>query len=478
MDADEPDRLPPLEPDGPELDDENLSLDQFLEPFPQDDAGEDDQPFSDLDIGITLDGEETEAELDGEPVHIELRELVGAEEPSGAPDSDEMGPADFDASLGLDAEPAAFGDDDAEGAEDETTLEERLPPLDADADGDAEGQLGFAEFVAPEERPLPPAETPWLVSGPRFHVEAVGALTVSEGHVLAGSGDLLWIEAGSDSVLRVAAEDNRVTSVCLLGASRDSALCATAAGRLLRRARLGPAAMLNHFREVAGLVPGQAVALELCQMGVERPSSVLLRVDNGRVLASNDSGTTFQALPLPGRASALSTTGQPAVALLSTRSGAELWRFDEADQGVGLRLPPEAATVAEGPAPLVAACGETIAIADGERGAVLSSNGAATFSGVAGCVNATALAAGMLRGRASVWVAIYRETEDATDIVQIDAATLALGVIARVEQPEDPKIDPHDRLEQARVQRLVWDPSSERLWAAGGFGLVRFAPPP
>ena len=81
----------------------------------------------------------------------------------------------------------------------------------------------------------------------------------------------------------------------------------------------------------------------------------------------------------------------------------------------------------------------------------------------------TAVSAGADGERPTAFVALYRETDDQSLLVEIDAATgvaTTLAVLA-LPAPEDPDVAP----ELARVERLLWD--GERLWAAGAFGLAR-----
>lgn len=474
------DDLPPLEPDEDDTSPPGDDLAAFLERFPDDDDPHDDGPASDLDVGIELSGDEAEGDLEAEPLNLDLRELISGTESTGEDEGDDVGPDRFDPTVGLDPEPADFSGDDADGTDDavDVSLGSALPPLDADEDGEIEADFVSSDFTAADERPLPRAARPWLEIQPSIRGEAVNALCAADGHALAGSGDLLWIQSGSESPLRLAAGDSRLVSVALVGPARESALCATASGRLLRRARIGPVTVLTQFREAAGLQPGEPIALELCQPGSARPSSVLLRLGNGKLLASDDCGTTFRTVELHGRVIALSSTSSPAVALVATRSGIALCRIEaNGAHSAGLLAQP-ARAVASGERPLLAAWESWVAIADSERGTVLSRDGGRTFAIVPGCVGACALAAGIVGGKASVWTGVYRETEDVTDLVQIDAETLEAAVIARVEPGQGPgNLDPSETVEQAKISGLAWDPASERLWAAGTFGLVRLAPP-
>jgi hypothetical protein len=110
-------------------------------------------------------------------------------------------------------------------------------------------------------------------------------------------------------------------------------------------------------------------------------------------------------------------------------------------------------------------------IADAERGVVVSADGGATFLAVPGCTNATTATTGLLANVTSVWVALYREAEDATDLVLVDPSTAQAQIVATLSSRER---DPDQVPEGGRVERLVWD--GTRLWAAGGFGVAIFRP--
>ena len=71
-----------------------------------------------------------------------------------------------------------------------------------------------------------------------------------------------------------------------------------------------------------------------------------------------------------------------------------------------------------------------------------------------------------------VFAALYRETEDRSLLVEIDAETAVATTGAILTSPATE--DPDAALELGRVERLLWD--GGRLWAAGAFGLAMIRP--
>jgi hypothetical protein len=166
----------------------------------------------------------------------------------------------------------------------------------------------------------------------------------------------------------------------------------------------------------------------------------------------------------------MSSSGDP-VAIL-TRDGARLGLSMDGGATFELfELTSPAREIASGETPLVAASGPVVALGEAERGVAVSTDGGKTFRRVLGATNATALCAGARDGRSVAFAALYRETEDRSLLVEIDAETAVAttGAVLALPAPDDPDL----ALELARVERLLWD--GERLWAAGAFGLARIA---
>ena len=84
------------------------------------------------------------------------------------------------------------------------------------------------------------------------------------------------------------------------------------------------------------------------------------------------------------------------------------------------------------------------------------------------------LAAAVVNGRACVGVALYRELEQCSYLVSVDASGRHARRIAEVRAPSSMAGDPDAMPDYARVSALAWD-ATGRLWAAGGFGVMSWA---
>ena len=267
-------------------------------------------------------------------------------------------------------------------------------------------------------------------------------------------------------------DGTRITSLALVGEERKVALCVTAFGRLVRRARsASDSERLVDWKRAAESGGASAESLELRQLGEASPRAVLGRLTSGHLIRSEDQGSTWRRQSEDFTAFSLSPSGEPLAAL--SRGGSLL--STSRDGGLTFQereLTSPALTVSSGDAPVVAASGSTLAIADAERGVVVSADEGATFHAVAGCTNATSVTAGgAIGGAAAVVVALYREAEDVSDLVLIDPATGQATIVATLSSRER---DPDQIPEGGRVERLAWD--GARLWAAGGFGVAIVRP--
>ncbi len=347
--------------------------------------------------------------------------------------------------------------------------EPELPALDGD-DGPELDQPHFGSAPGgADEAALPSTEPAWRIDFIAPDREHVSALAAAGGVVVAGSSDLFWLDEGRETVVRMGLDGNRISSVALVGDDLGTALCVTAFGRLVRRSRSsGDVERLVEWRRAAESSGSSAEGLELRGLGPSRPSSVLGRLTSGRLVRSDDRGSTFRMIEADITTLTMSSSGAPVAVL--TRDGTRLGLSTDGGASFELiELTSPAREVASGEAPLVAASDSVVALGDAERGVAVSPNGGKTFRGVSGATNLTALAAGTHGGRNVAFAALYRETEDRSLIVEIDAHTASATVVAVLALPAPD--DPDFALELGRVERLLWD--GERLWAAGAFGLAR-----
>ncbi|HVR19872.1 MAG TPA: hypothetical protein VMS65_09250 [Polyangiaceae bacterium] len=464
------DELPTLDDGG---DDENgIPGDgDALTPTPDDDASSEFDDESPTDPSFDFDlPSDLGAPADDTPHELPLGpDFVPTEdEPESSDDAAGFDNAVEPADLTSESDPREH--DAGEGFDDgHSRLEEELPRLDGDEGSDLDESSFGARLESADETALPVAARPWHVDFLAPDREHCGALTAERGVVVAGSSDLFWLDEGRETVVRIGLDGTRISSIALVGGAQLSALCVTAFGRLLRRARSGgDVERLVDWRRVAEASGASPEGLELRAFGPTRPSSVLGRLTSGRLVRSDDMGTSFTMLEPAVTALTMSSTGEPVAVI--TRDGARLglsanggflWEY--------LELVSPAREVASGEAPLVAANGGVVVLGDAERGVVVSSDHGRTFRRVTGATNVTAVSAGADGERATAFVALYRETDDQSLLVEIDASTGVATTLAVVALPalEDPDVAP----ELARVERLIWD--GERLWAAGAFGLAR-----
>ena len=80
--------------------------------------------------------------------------------------------------------------------------------------------------------------------------------------------------------------------------------------------------------------------------------------------------------------------------------------------------------------------------------------------------DATAAALGEHEGRLKLFVALYREGRDTTEVVAVELQTLATASVAELSGEAD-----EDAEETGRTSALIVADGS--LWAAGGFGLAK-----
>lgn len=466
-----PEELPPLHEDEDEA--EQLRDEELGELFPlegESSHGEDEElptdPYVVLELGEELSEPEAEAPvlLDfGAEFLDPLDEARDTSDDDGSP-FDAGDETEFEEGADARAEPEGEA-----GLEDHSAVDEAaLPDLDADDQGFGGDDTLFGALpeFAPEAL-IPLAEHRFRIDFVSEQRERCTALAAAGGTVVAGSSDLLWFDAGRETPVRVALDGTRITSLALVGDERKVALCVTAFGRLVRRARwASDSERLLDWKRAAESGGASAESLELRQLGDTSPRSVLGRLTSGHLIRSDDQGATWRRQSQDFTAFSVSPCGEPLAAL--SRSGARL--STSHDGGVTFRereLTAPALAVASGDAPSVAANGRTLAICDAERGVVVSADEGATFRAVPGCINATTVTAGVVEGVASVWVALYREADDASDLVLIDPATAQAKIVATLASRER---DPDQIPESGRVERLVWD--GMRLWAAGGFGVA------
>jgi hypothetical protein len=127
--------------------------------------------------------------------------------------------------------------------------------------------------------------------------------------------------------------------------------------------------------------------------------------------------------------------------------------------------------------PILAAARDAILVGAREYGAWLSTDGGRYFQEIAGCRNLTAATFGVCSGRVCLWLALFYELEDRTDLVVVDCKSRRVSKLAKFSVFSDCPGPDDDPPERARVDSLHWDCARQRLWAAGCFGVTCFEPP-
>jgi hypothetical protein len=469
------------------------------EPKPPDlepDAGDDDggadafgDLLPDLDEHPSADDDD-ERPLDTEPDELDTLPDAGAENEESqheldlGPDAlvtgeevdeagDALGPSDGSNTSDLLPEDTLPSDDEGrDGIDDARPLvnDLELPGLDADDGGD-EDLVRYGALVAASEAELEAALTPWQLLRLSPERERCRSLALDGASIVAGSTDLLWLEEGRTSPVRLALEGTRILALVLLGEGRETVLCVTASGRLVRRARLASdAERLSELGQRTELGGAEVEGVELCQLGRGAPHSVLGRGSSGLLFRSDDAGTTVHVREPRLSVRALSPASDPVAALSS--SGAELLLSE--DEGRTFETVPldrAGRLVAGGELPGIASLGNAIALHDAERGVAVSLDRGRTFRELPGTASASAVAIGTYEGRATLFITLYAELSDTTRFVRMDAARGSGEVIATLQGAGDADAELGA---SARIERLGWD--GARLFAAGDAGLYVLTP--
>jgi hypothetical protein len=423
-----------------------LSLGDEPDEMPENEALHD---AFEVDIQLLTDSGDSEAATDLDVgVSDLLDELPDApgdrDSDAPAPASDELD-SHLDTPLGSD-EPSSdeeLGDDGLE-ALPELTREDG----DGDAGPDVEGTL------------LPSAPEGEIAAGPSYSAEwlllgaPVTALSGSEDGVLAAAEH--FMRFGSERRSDALPAGVRVTSLAALGP--HGAALSTTRGLLER----GPS---GDFTLVETPDMARGGGADIVQL-VTAPGQPTLwaRLENGLLLRRR--AGVWERQQAGGDVRSLTSQERRITLLvLSHRPTLQL----SSDAGTSFRellLPEPAASVALGAAPTAVSHQAVVALADAARGLCVSSDGGETFRMVTGAVNVTAVAVGEHAGKAAVFVALYREGKDLTELVVVDPTNGKASRIAELNgEPEE------DAEETGRASALFF--GNGYLWAAGGFGLAR-----
>jgi hypothetical protein len=467
----------PSEQDGP-LDD----FDGLGSPVKDDGVGLDDEPAPNSCLEPVLDQPASIALPEQEQEALDVGALLpsGTERPSSSDDDapglpspeaiDPFEPPSLGGSLAADLDAT---DQDPE------WLGEQLPPLELDEDGASPEEERWQSAGDPRDEPLPePAELVWH-ERPLCHANLpCQALALGLGVVVAAGEQLLWLAGSAASPTLLPGRVGQVQSLVLVGQTRQYVLCATVRGALIARRPDGSSELWETWRELAGPDPERLQGLELCQLGDDCPPIVLGRTTSGALLRSTRGGSDWHRVHLPGRVLALSACGSPVVAVGDVGGKNVLWRSEDLGTSfVEVALSTSAQAVVIGECPLICAIEECVALAHPERGLVVSADGGQSFRRVPGCAGATALAAGQLEGKPTVFAALLLEGDDRTELVVVDPSRARAERVG-TQAPPAAGVEGWDAsLERARTSAMRWDADSRCLWLAGSFGLTSWFPP-
>ena len=460
----------------PAASDEESYLEQPIELDAFEDGGNDDEEASDLVVGEGIDvlGE---AEGDNDPIELDLGTLVRFDDARGPLDDDNDSGFEVDPAIGLALPEALLPDDGSEGLDDGaiTVDESKFPALELD-DG-SEGVAAEREISlgsANDEAPIPLAACPWQLVRPMASLEACHVLVTTQDQVAFGSSDLLWFQSDTHIPLRVAVDGTTLADVALLGAEQDIALASTQSGQLFRRARFASQAeQLTRFRETLRLAPGSRTQISFGGCLSTRGGRTLLWTRDGTLLDVLDSGDRFEQVALDGKV--LAVARESATALVARGTAHFLVQLDGMAER-RLSLAPQ--RFAQGSTPLLATAHGSVALAARGQALLVSADGGTAFRHVAGSGSISSLAGAELAEGPRFFAALYRETSDQSEILLVDPERAEAEIIARLDVAHDHSpSDAIDRGEWAKVSSLSWHAPSGCLWAAGGFGVVRFKKP-
>ena len=162
--------------------------------------------------------------------------------------------------------------------------------------------------------------------------------------------------------------------------------------------------------------------------------------------------------------------GPPLVALIRGDSDISLAKRMSDGSFRSQSLDPVALQVVRGDHPALAALAEVVAVGDARQGVAVSMDDGRRFERVPGCGGVTALALGEVARRPVLLAALYRESDDSTELVCVDLIRHDAQRVATLPaQPGDE--------DSYRVTFLLWDEATNQLLAKGNFGTAAFVPP-
>ena len=204
--------------------------------------------------------------------------------------------------------------------------------------------------------------------------------------------------------------------------------------------------------------------------------AIWLRLATGEVIFRRSHFTDIERVPETGRCVAMDGNDKSLVCLLNQSHRLSLMTIDSTESKTNL-LPREVWALSHAENIFLATLGPVVALGSRGHGLWLSSDSGTTIRKVAGCRNVTACAIGLYAGRIHAWAALFFELEDRSELVGLDCRALRIHKLAEYKVVSDSSGPEDDPPERARIDDLLWDPTRQRILAAGCFGLTCFVPP-
>jgi len=472
LDRDEEDPaldLPPLDQEEePAAPDDDLA--DMLDPLEDDDGDPfDDRVARDLDVDLEADLDDVEAPGEEEEAAAgvdvgALDEGLALDDAGGWMEDETEGVGDSGDEV---ADVGGLGEDDGgvEGTGDapEDSIEEKeLPELDADDEGNYEGEDLLGELPdLPDDRPPAWDPSPWATLEGAGAAVPCSALAVAGGRVVAGGGVLLLVPPGEQAPRR-AGLDVSAASIAL---TDDAIVVATQRGRVLRSDDGGAtASSLGAWRASSS----QPVALAVT------PGRLWILAEGTLWSLTPGAGAAVRVIPASRESGVvqIAASGSALLALSQVRGAARLERVRGDDEGtaeVPLSGAAQRAASARGAVLALGASGRAVAIA-GADVLCVSRDGGATFRAVGGLPPVLALAFAGDAEAAPLLALCARDGEGGAEVAQVPAhgdPTLIAAIGEGRAREKD---------EGAAPAAMAWDPSREAAWIACHAGLFAIAP--
>jgi hypothetical protein len=470
-----PESAVPTLPDDEDTGTVDPFLDELIAPDESDDEAADEDPMSDVPIGLLTDPTDLDSVDEGKlgPDLAEVFRFEDMTSPQG--DDEEQGPCDQFPCDVVDASTDTDADDSDEGPiENQLSPLEPLQPLKAGEDRD-EGPISNRQPVLEvDDIELTWAKERWAEVSLKSAFTARQSLALVGTILCVGGEATHLIGSRQFDAIDDAPTQAKTRRVICLDVDAQRLLLVTNAGQLFLWRRNGVG--LGRMQQIP--VPSGGIISMIWQLAPGVPD-LLLRLESGHLHSWNDESQTL--VPVEhredkSRLRALSEIGEPRVTLWQGGGRSHLCVEVGAEKRQ-LALTPSMERAVADRCPLLAGFIDYVLLGVRGHGLFVCGPGDAAFSVIPGCRRITAFAVGHLLARPTAFVGLFSELEDSTEIVTVDLSTGRATRIAELcilTDDDGPEDDPPER---ARVDALLWDPINLRLWAAGCFGLTCFSPP-